>query len=222
MFRAQTSSTAYLGNNRSGADCAALADRAAGKDYRTASNPAIRFNNDWFAELWALAAHPPLRIDGKRRRVNTNVGPNVAVVSNLDLASVRDGAIPSNDHVLPDSDIVPIVADKWRLHHHVFPHAANIGDLRHQIWRHLNRVSGIQDLTEEPRSLQRRYSVGRVHRVVEPPASRIAPLPLQHELLVERVKVPAGQHFLLLSSLPTRSRRVLSMCESELRRNLGA
>lgn len=149
-----TSINTYLGDDGARAYRASLANRAARQNHRARPDKAIRLDCNRLPDLRARTAHPPLRVERDRRRVDADIRPDEAIVANFDLARVLDRAVPSNNHILPDADIIPVVAGKRRLDHDIVAKAAHGRNGRGDARGDLYRITRLQDLPEQPGPLQ--------------------------------------------------------------------
>ena len=190
-----------LGDDGSSPDRAALADGAAWQDDGPSSYPAVLRNRDASAKLRPLAALSLLGIRRQGSREDAHVGANDAVVANINPADVVDGAVPPDNDVVADIDVVAVIACKGRLDGNVPANVTGTGNGGGLAGRHPYGTTGLQNLEEEAGSLIGRDAVRwRRRRVVEAPTGNGAALALQTQLFVERIVMPAREHLLLLPS----------------------
>lgn len=99
-------------------DCPTRQDR----DIR--ANNAVIFDHDWLSLLRATAINALLWIDGRRHGDNTHIRSDDAAVPDLDQRAIKNPAVAGNTHVLPDRDVIPIVACERQGDDGVFTHVA--------------------------------------------------------------------------------------------------
>jgi hypothetical protein len=142
-----------------------------------------------------------LRVGGKGGTEDADVWANDTVIPNFDLTNIVDRAVASNDNVIADGNVVPIVTDKGRFYNTMAADPSNVCNRRRNGGRHTHGIARLQDFQEQARSLFRRNAIRRRRReIVEPPTGGSTSLSFETELLIEWIIGSSGKHLLLLGS----------------------
>lgn len=185
-------------NNRARPNRTPPLHRHARQNRHIRPNKAILLNHNRLPQIRSLAAQPLLRIDRHRRGEDTHIRSNHAAVPDLDRRAVEDRAVAIDTHVLPDRDVIPVIARKRRRDDAALAHVPLRIHRRGQVRRHAGQLLGLQDVAEEAGAVLGEVAVVGVGAVVEAPRGGVAALALEDELAVEGEEVVARQHLLLL------------------------
>ena len=177
------------------------------KDRDTGADPAVFLNDNIPAQRRTFAAHPPPRVDGIGGTHELDVRTQDAPRPNRHRTGIRDAAIGPDEDVIPNRDVVPVVAVEGGFDDDAFTAAAQgegvVQDgCRFAVGQRRLRVrSQIEDFAEEAGALLLAGTVGRVRRVVEPPDGLDAFLAILVESGRHREVIHALQHFLAFGVL---------------------
>ena len=100
-----------MGDHASCPDYSTISDLDAGQNNGTSANPHVVSDGDWLGQ----ADFTPFQIVGRMGgRINLDVGSNPAVVSDSHFRAVQDGHVEIEKSFVPDKNIFPAIAMKWR------------------------------------------------------------------------------------------------------------
>lgn len=108
-----TACRAYLGNDTTCANSAAVANAHTWQDNHIARNPTVLADGNLAAEFRSVGAIAQIGIDWVRAAEEADVGANQGAGANSDNASVNDGAVEVDEDVASNAYVVAVV-DSYR------------------------------------------------------------------------------------------------------------
>jgi hypothetical protein len=102
-----------FGNNAAGSDHRTGANAHTGKNERPATDPNIRADGDWFAELLLTTE---LSVRGVHGRQNLGTRTKESKISNLDRADIEHDTVEIEKDAFTEFDIATVVTEEGRLH----------------------------------------------------------------------------------------------------------